>query len=243
MSGVSKFGMVLSLSTSSTPATLTTLLPVGLAPYPAAAESLEILSSDANDADGDTGMRSVRLQGLSAGWEFQEADIVLDGQTPVAIPHTWLRTFRMSGQTSGSSKANEGTITVQVAGGGDPRLNMLVDQGQTLHAGFTIPVGFRGFLKVFGSDLLPGTAVNTAAAHIGLFTRSNDQADRPWRLRRTTDLLTSKQFLVPMELDSKTDVELRVLFVEKNGTSISGSFDLVLRTLEDERRALPNYVT
>lgn len=244
MSAVVKFGANFSIQTAGVPCTLTTAVASGIYPYPTGALALEILSDNPADADpSGAGLRTVTVLGLDAAWALQSQDVALNGQTPVNIPGTWIRVFRMEGLLAGATPwVNAGTLTVRPQGGGTTYLNMLPGYSQTMHCSFTIPEGYVGFLKAASADLLPSTAVAVSGAHVGLITRENDVPGRPFRTRNTAGVPVRGSNVIPRLLDSKTDIELRAIDVEKNSTQIAGSFELVLRGKEDDRRLLPNII-
>lgn len=244
LSAVVKFGANFTIQTAGVPCTLTTAVASGIYPYPVAPVSLEILSDDAADADpSGAGLRTVTVLGLDASWALQSQDVALNGETPANIPGTWIRVFRIEGLLAGALPwVNLGTLTVRPQGGGTTLLNVLPGYSQTMHCSFTIPDGYVGFLKAASADLLPSTAVAVSGAHVGLITRENDVPGRPFRTRNTAGVPVRGTNVIPRLLESKTDVELRAIDVEKNSTQIAGSFELVLRGKEEKSRLLPNII-
>ena len=122
--------------------------------YPTAAESWEVVSDSVNDASAGTGVRTVLVTTLDANYIPQTPIIVtLNGTTPVAIsgthfrPHHLTATSALLALTAGSSEMNEGTITVQVSGGGDKRIIMLPTFGKSEDSQVTVPAGFTLFIR------------------------------------------------------------------------------------------------
>ena len=104
--------------------------------FPTAAESWEVVSDNANDSAAGTGARTVTINSLAADYSEQSPETVsLNGTTPVAIPGTHFRPNNLASTralfcaTAGSSNTNEGTITLRVAGGGNPRAYILPGAG------------------------------------------------------------------------------------------------------------------
>lgn len=87
--------------------------PGGLYTFPAAASVLTVVSDDADDAAGDTGARTVTIEGLDANYEPVSATVTMDGTSPVSTTGvSFLRVNRVYVATAGSSATNEGTITI-----------------------------------------------------------------------------------------------------------------------------------
>ncbi len=112
-----KYGKNLDLDTGSVPediwggGSLFTGHPTG------SAETLEIFSSDANDADGGTGARTVRIYNLldSTGAASADVDVTLNGTTAVSLGATtyYRGGSRMKVLTAGSGGANAGGLTLR----------------------------------------------------------------------------------------------------------------------------------
>jgi|DEB0MinimDraft_10_1074344.scaffolds.fasta_scaffold40191_2 hypothetical protein len=123
---------------------------------PTAAVSLEILSSDANDAAAGTGARTVEIQGLDANFAEQTQTVTMNGTTAAAITGTWMRVFRARVTESGtyasqSAGSHAGTLTVRVAGAGATWATIGLTtasfpMGQTEIGAYTIPAGKTGYL-------------------------------------------------------------------------------------------------
>lgn len=118
---------------------------------PTSDQSLEIVSTSAQDGVGGTGIRTVYVEGIDGSGNVQSETVTMNGTTAVALVNTYLRVYRAYGTTSGtyatiSSSSQAGTITIQGSGGGVTWLSILVDGGiglgQTLTTGYTVPSGY-----------------------------------------------------------------------------------------------------
>lgn len=237
LGAVSKFGAHFNLDTGELPTSLTTavLADGGIYPYPSAAGALEIISTLATDSAAGAGMRTVTIHGLDADWNLQILTVTLNGITAVPIPGTWIRVFRMYGETVGTyGGANLGEIVVRPSGGGSTLLHIPVGYGQTVHALWTVPENTRAHFKTWSVVNLPKAAAEAVSAHVAIFTRENDQADRPFRMRQAGSLNVQYDQIVPSVLEPKTDVEMRVITVDANNTQLAGTFQMVLERLEEE---------
>ena len=115
-------------------------------PWQSSAVTVDVVSDDTNDDVAGTGARTLRIQGLDGSYNLAEETVDMDGTTTVTTTQTFLRVFRMSVETAGSSGNNEGTITVTYTGGSDVAATISAGNGQTLMALYTIPAGYTGYL-------------------------------------------------------------------------------------------------
>ena len=78
--------------------------------FPAAAATVKIASTSANDTAAGTGARLVRIIGLNADFEEVQENVTLDGQTAVETTGAFYRINTMLVLSAGTSAANEGLI-------------------------------------------------------------------------------------------------------------------------------------
>ena len=115
-------------------------------PWQSSAVTVDVVSDDTNDDVAGTGARTLRIQGLDGSYNFAEETVDMDGTTTVTTTQTFLRVFRMSVETAGTSGNNEGTITATYTGGADVAATISPGNGQTLMCLYTIPAGYTGYL-------------------------------------------------------------------------------------------------
>lgn len=77
----------------------------------ASGETLDIVSTDANDTSGGTGVNSVVVYGVDENWVEQIEVVVMNGTTNVTTVNQWLGVNRIAVFLSGSNGSNIGTIT------------------------------------------------------------------------------------------------------------------------------------
>jgi len=149
-SHVRKFGKIFGLTTTLTPITL-----VGVYQMPTTAQSLEVISSSANDTSAGTGARTIVIEGLDANFAIQTTTVTMNGVAAVAVSGTWTRIFRMYALTSGTyatatASSHDGTITLRNSGGGVSWAQLALDSGfglgQTLIGCYTIPSGYTAYV-------------------------------------------------------------------------------------------------
>ena len=115
-------------------------------PWQSTAVTVDVVSDNVNDDVAGTGARTLRIQGLDGSYNLAEETVDMDGTTTVTTTQTFLRVFRMSVETAGTSGNNEGTITVTYTGGSDVAATITAGNGQTLMTLYTIPAGYTGYL-------------------------------------------------------------------------------------------------
>jgi hypothetical protein len=115
-------------------------------PWQSTAVTVDVVSDNTNDDVAGTGARTLRIQGLDGSYNFAEETVDMDGTTTVTTTQTFLRVFRMSVETAGTSENNEGTITATYTGGSDVAATITSGNGQTLMCLYTIPANYTGYL-------------------------------------------------------------------------------------------------
>ena len=172
-----------------------TLEPVALSGNyrtPTTAQSLEILSSDADDTAGGLGARKVKVIGLNASGDEIEEEITLNGLTPVSLTNNFLRVYRMyvsesgtyANQTAGS---HQGILTLRASGGGVTWAIITIEAGfgvgQTEIGAYTVPKDTECYLlhKVMSVN-------SNKVADLYFFRRENiNQTTAPYTAMRLVE--------------------------------------------------------
>jgi len=115
-------------------------------PWQSSAVTVDVVSDDTNDDVAGTGARTLRIQGLDGSYNLAEETVDMDGTTTVTTTQTFLRVFRMSVETAGTSGNNVGNISVTYTGGSDVAATISPGNGQTLMCLYTIPASYTGYL-------------------------------------------------------------------------------------------------
>ena len=179
----------------------------GQYPYQSTAVAVDVVSDDVSDDVAGTGARTLRIQGLDGDYNLAEETIDMDGTTTVTTTQTFLRVFRASVETAGTSKTNEGDITIEYAGGSDVAATITAENGQTLMAIYTIPAGKTGYV----------VAINDAAGKdlettYKLITRDSTVTDAAFQTKEFLDTrggFTNFPKLAISKITEKTDMELQ----------------------------------
>lgn len=190
--------------------------------YPTSAGVVSIVSADANDDDGDTGARTVEVEGLDGDYNSVKETVTMNGTAAVTTTALFHRVFRMRVLTAGSSGTNEGNITASI-GGNDVARITAANGGQTLMAVYTVPAGKTAYLDDFH-----GSISKNQEASFMIRTR-NGAAQGAWQVKAMFGTFSNAvhyHYPVPIEIDEKTDIEIRA---KAGATSEVGAiFDLIL---------------
>jgi len=189
--------------------------------YPTSAGVVSVVSSDANDDDGDTGARTVEIQGLDGNYEEIFETITLNGTGAVTTTASFHRVFRMRVLTAGSNGTNEGNVTASIDGNNVARISA-DNGGQTLMAVYTVPAGKKGYIIKFQGSL----SKNQEAQFM---IRTKDSVGGAWQVKGMFGTFSNSvgyDYPVPLEVTEKTDIEIRA---KAGATSECGAiFDIIL---------------
>lgn len=200
------------------------------------ATALTISSASTDDTAAGTGARTIRVFYLDANYNEQTADITMNGQSAAATTITALRVYRAYVLTAGSGGVNAGNIwigsgTITTGVPANKYAAILAGNGQTLMAIYTIPEQVASGANVASGILRRWYATigagQSARASVALQTRSNGGA---WRTRRVCGVgeggwMEDETWI---ELDTKTDIRVRVLLNGVNNSTIEAGFDVAL---------------
>jgi len=189
--------------------------------YPTSAGVVSVVSDDANDDDGDTGARTVEIQGLDSNYDEISETVTLNGTSAVTTTASFLRVFRGKVLTAGSSGTNEGLITLSIGGNDVARISA-ANGGQTLMAVYTVPAGCKAYLIKF-----QGSLSKNQEAQFMIRTK-NGTTDAAWQVKSMFGTFANTvgyEYPVPLEITEKTDIEVRV---KAGAVSEAGAiFDIV----------------
>lgn len=111
---------------------------------------LELVSTHADDRAGGLGCQEVELHLLDANFDHQMVSVIPNGLTPVVVPGgaIFTRSNRGYGTSCGTYHgSNLGDLILRGIGGGPVISQIDAGQGQTLQSMYTVPRGFRAYLK------------------------------------------------------------------------------------------------
>lgn len=199
----------------------------GIYVYRATAIVMKISSSDIDDDDGDTGARTVEIEGLDADYNVIKETVTMNGRTEVNTTNLYLRVYRMKVLTAGSSLWNEGIIyagTGTVTTGKPAVVHGLIEQfqSQSLMAVYTIPKGFRGFV----TQTLFTSAV-AKAVNGGLYAREEGGVFQSKEHLSLVENEVVMNHTIADMYPEKTDLEMRAS-TSAGGGDVSAQFEVIL---------------
>ena len=186
--------------------------------YPSSAGTATITSSDtASDNNG-----TVEIQGLDSNYDLATETLTIGGS---AGSTSFIRVFRAIMKTANTGTSNVGTLTVTVSSTTVAQIRPTY--GQSLMAIYTIPRKYNGYIL----QLDVGSSKDLEN-EIRLITKEIDNGN----VFNTKSFITTrggfmeKNYIVPVKLEEKTDIEL---IAKASATSaVSGGFELVLEKVD-----------
>jgi len=224
---VHKFGQNLDIDTTTDPETVWSA--GGLYTFPSSADTLKIISNDADDnGTGTTGALTIKVQGLDANYGLIEEDFTLNGQTAVTGSKNFIRVFRAFVTSAGSSELNEGTITINNSDDSLTLATIPALHGQTQMAVYTIPANHKAYLTSFSASMSKATP--SAAIVLEMIFRKDGVKRVKQNISIDTTGSTSfiKEFKMPLPIEEKTDVYVNAKEVSQNNSGVFSNFALVL---------------
>ena len=165
----------------------------------------------------DTAVLSI--EGLDANYNELVESVTLTGTSAVTTTSAFLRVFRMTYEDG----ANAGDITARtVSASGAIVAQINTGYAQTLMAVYTIPAGFTGYLVALDATI-DGTKNCQVLMYHRLF-------GKPFRIAHIaeSDGHYRYEFVAPITVPEKTDIDIRVAEVSGNDARVTANFDLVL---------------
>lgn len=161
--------------------------PGGTAVYPAAPETLNIVSSSGDDALAGSGARTIRLTGLGLN-DIEQTEVVdMDGANIVASANQYLYPPVMEVLTAGGdiSKTNLGDITATTSVSDKVLAKVFIGVGISKNSHYTVPAGKSLLVikaEINATRLASGQVPNIALS--GMTRGAGSDPDAAW-IRRT----------------------------------------------------------
>lgn len=218
MSAIHKFGLVEGNNSSAwstiwTPADSASTI---LYPWGHSAGLVSVVSTSSQDGPAGSGTLTILIQGLDTNYELQEESITLNGTNPVLGQLTFSRVFRANAVTGDT---NVGDVNISI--GGSLVAQIAAEYGQTLQCAYTVPAGKTAYLKDFEAS----TSKNQEMI-IGIFRRDFGGVFRVASTIALYQMSASHTFEVPVRMDEKTDIDVRVK--GSTNATVSCDFELIL---------------
>ncbi|MCA9329390.1 hypothetical protein KDA11_02000 [Candidatus Saccharibacteria bacterium] len=105
------------------------------------AETMDIVSTSANDTLAGTGAKAVTVIGLDDNWMEITENVILNGTTPVTTTKAFLRINRMLVAQAGSLEYNDGAITATASTAATIQANIIATESLSSDGHYTVPYG------------------------------------------------------------------------------------------------------
>ena len=178
-----------------------------LKPWLAAAERLQIASSDAADdgAPAGNGARTITVYGLDTNYAPISETVTMNGVANVLTDASFLRVSQLEVTTAGDTGYNEGEITA--SNNADTAILAQMDIMENLSHGayYTVPTGRTLYII--------HSVASEASTKGSAFTLWYRELDGLWRMEQNLmvalDSATPLPFPSPIIYPAKTDIEIR----------------------------------
>ena len=198
-----------------------------LYPWPTAAETLNVVSTDADDTSAGTGARTVEIEGLNSSWAVITETVSMNGTTNVTTTNSFLRVYRVRVVTAGSTGVNEGTITCTNTTSSNVIGQISLGSsgfGQSLMALYTVPAGKTAYLINFDFS---SSKDNEHTFRI--MVRDNTVTDAAWNTKEFASArggFNDFRKLSIQKYTEKTDLDFQA--IASAASAASGGFELIL---------------
>lgn len=202
----------------------------GLYTYLTSASTIYVTSDSLNDGTGQTGARTILVQGLNSDYEEITSIVTVGGGASTA---QFLRVYRAQLYETGTLGNNAGILTISTGSGGTGTVLAkiggngtgvnFIGYGQTFLGLYTVPAGYNGFLTqwVVGSD----TYNSPVTAFLTIRESDNQRRLLTKDVMKIAGGLHTKNYNVPLKIPEKTDIEIRAF--NQAGTGVSSTFNII----------------
>ena len=191
----------------------------GLYPWPAAAVTTTIVSTDVKDTSDGVGARTVHVYGLDSDYKKIDEEVTLNGTSAVTLTNDYLRCFRMKVLTAGSENDNAGSL--QVKHSTTVIAQISAGYNQTLMAVYTVPAGSStAFLINWRANV-----GKLKDAELGLWVREYGGVFQVKDLAQVYQAAYIHHYPIAMKISEKADIEIRAIS-ENASTPVKAGFDL-----------------
>jgi len=199
------------------------------------AETMDIVSTSANDAPSGTGIDSIFIRGLDGDYEPINETITLNGVTSVETTNSYLFIYRMEARNNtATGTTNDGTITATASTAATVQGHMPAGDSTTNGSHFLVPNGYSGLVTDLHLSIHRVGASGLRRAIIDLRTVPTSNADktninyRTIRLSASNDGgLSVNEFHNPLVIPEKTLFYLTVN-ADSNNTQLAFEYDVIL---------------
>ena len=201
----------------------------GIYPFPTSAQTTTIVSTDANDIAGGTGVRNVKVEGLDNDYNIIIQNVDMNGTNDVELPIDLFRVNALLAGPVGSAESNLGNITA--SHGSDVLATMPALAGRDNNGIYTVPATFTSaFVLVCGIQAAPLKKAKEGQVKFNLYSRTlgNSWVSlRPMIASVEGSSAPPPYTAVPALMQPKTDLRWNAVS-DMDETSLLAYFSLLL---------------
>jgi hypothetical protein len=170
-----KFGRLAGVTNNANESALTPFTLNVAYSFPASAITMNLVSTSVNDAAAGSGVRTIRIEGLKAGYVSDTEDLTLNGTNVVATTKQWLRINKLYALTRGTTNA-AGTITLKDVTNTTTYCSIEIGLTQSRSLVYTVATGKTLFLTSVSMSSGNGNSAQNNSLNFATFTiKSNCQ--------------------------------------------------------------------
>lgn len=168
------------------------------------------------------------IEGLDSDYNLQTETVTMNGTTYVSTANTYKRIFRAKyeGTTVGDfTTHNQDEIFIRATSSSGSVVGHIPEQyNQTMVAGYTIPNNKTGYLQ----NLQLGVDPTKKGCSVVLYIREFGSNFKVKHQAYLTDGIQVVEFITPIKIPEKSDIDIVVQDAGDNNTKVTASFDLLL---------------
>ena len=208
----------------------------GLMDWPTAAQTLDIVSTSAND-DGNpttnTGAQTLTIEGLDTNFDEISETVTLNGTSTVTTSSSFRRVNKAYVATTGTYHGNnEGDITGDQTTSGDNMFDVITAFGHTQLGRYTVPLNKTAYLLT----MFISVDSSKSGATVQMFKNPDaHDTSQPYSGAKTLvlefDGVTGEEIWSPRSptvFAQRTDIWVEVSAVGANDTAVDVDFDILL---------------
>lgn len=189
-----------------------------------AEQTVEMLSTSANDTALGTGARTCSVEGINGAHVRVSEIATTNGLSAVTLTQKFLRVTRTTVLTSGTLSKNDGDITVQVSGGGDIMSRATAGRGISYGPIVPVPAGETAYM--WGAVSFLGKNSDADIDFINILTDGTRVTIFPFH---SFEFMYHQALVLPIEFLEKTDI-----YFEAAGTAgtrrMSTALNIIFKT-------------
>jgi len=191
------------------------------------ADTLDVVSSSANDTSAGTGVRTIAITGVDANNLEQTEVVTLNGTTPVTTSNSWLGVNRVTVLTAGSGGAPAGNITIDDNGNSvGTQAYLPAGQNVTQQCIFHTPINQTFLCDFIWANIKKGAGDPIVTIYLRSYSRVTGLTYEVARFTLDADVELTGQISntkTPLVFTGREVIQM-VAETDTNNTEVSGRF-------------------